>query len=147
VTPDDDTSRPEFWFSRVHHEDRQRVQEQLERCLSDKCEYQADYQIVRPDGTVKYEHSFGRPIVGRSGELVEFGGTTMDVTEQVQARIDLENAFEEIRRLKDRLQDENLALKEEIAQTSMFEEIVGTSHALRQVLALAVKAARRIPAY
>ena len=141
VTPDDDTSHPEFWFSRIHPEDRQRVQEQLERCLSDKYEYQADYRIVLADGTVKYEHSFGRPIVSRSGELVEFGGTTIDVTEQVQARIELENAFEEIRRLKDRLQDENLALKEEIAQASMFEEIIGTSHALRQVLALAVKVA------
>ena len=141
VTPDDDTSHPEFWLSRIHPEDRPRVQEQLERCLSDTCEYQADYRIALPDGTVKYEHSFGRPIVSSCGELVEFGGTTIDVTEQVQARIELENAFEEIRRLKDRLQDENLALKEEIAQASMFEEIVGTSRALRQVLALAVKVA------
>jgi hypothetical protein len=38
----------------------------------------------------------------------------------------LEKAFEEIKQLKDELYRENLALKEEIDQASMFEEIVGT---------------------
>jgi PAS domain S-box-containing protein len=141
TTSDAEASHPEFWFSRVHAEDRQRVQELFERCLKDRCPYEADYRIVLPDGSVKYHHAFGRPIVNRSGELIEFGGTTMDVTEHVQARMKLENAFEEIKRLKDRLQDENLALKEEIAQASMFEEIVGASTALRNVLALVVKVA------
>ncbi|HEX9606775.1 MAG TPA: sigma 54-interacting transcriptional regulator, partial [Gemmatimonadaceae bacterium] len=71
----------------------------------------------------------------------EFLGTAMDVTEQVQARIALENAFEEITRLKDRLHDENIALKEEIAQASMFEEVVGASAALRAVLSRVTKVA------
>jgi len=53
----------------------------------------------------------------------------------------LENAFEEITRLKDRLHDENLALKEEIAQASMFEEVVGASAALRAVLSRVTKVA------
>ena len=44
-------------------------------------------------------------------------------------------AFEEIRRLKDELQAENLVLREEIDQESMFEEIVGSSQSLRAVLA------------
>lgn len=141
VTSEEDTSRPEFWFSRIHSEERQRNQEHFERCLRDRWHYEADYRIVLPDGSVRYHHAFGRPIVDRSGELIEFGGTTMDVTEHVQARMKLENAFEEINRLKDRLQDENLALKEEIAQASMFDEIVGTSEALRRALSLAVKVA------
>src|SRR5437899_8282840 len=65
----------------------------------------------------------------------------MDVTEQVQARIALENAFEEITRLKDRLHNENIALKEEIAEVSMFEEVVGASAALRTVLSRVTKVA------
>jgi len=77
----------------------------------------------------------------QAGALKEFLGTAMDVTEQVQARIALENAFEEITRLKDRLHDENLALKEEIAQASMFEEVVGASAALRAVLSRVTKVA------
>ena len=65
---------------------------------------------------------------------MEYVGTGMDVTEQRQAQAALENAFEEIKRLKDRLQDENVALREEITQAFMFEEIVGASAALKVVL-------------
>ena len=45
-----------------------------------------------------------------------------DITEQHLASTRLEAAFEEIKRLKDRLQDENVALREEIDQAFMFEE-------------------------
>src|SRR5205807_3065082 len=51
-----------------------------------------------------------------------------------EARAELEKAFEEIKDLKDRLQDENVALREQIDQALMFEEIVGVSPALRTVL-------------
>jgi transcriptional regulator with GAF, ATPase, and Fis domain len=65
----------------------------------------------------------------------------MDVTEQRQSRVKLENAFEVIKRLKDRLHDENMALREEIDQVFMFEEIVGSSPALRTVLSNMMKVA------
>jgi formate hydrogenlyase transcriptional activator len=52
-----------------------------------------------------------------------------------------EEALQEIRALRDRLQRENVALKEEIDQTSMFEEIVGSSAPLRRVLAHVAKVA------
>ena len=51
-------------------------------------------------------------------------------------------AYAEIRRLKDQLEAENLVLREEIDQESMFEEIVGSSRALREVLARVEKVAR-----
>ena len=43
-------------------------------------------------------------------------------------------AFEEIARLKDRLQEENLVLRQELDEQSMFEEIVGSSAPLRRLL-------------
>jgi formate hydrogenlyase transcriptional activator len=58
-----------------------------------------------------------------------------------EARAELEKAFEEIKDLKDRLQDENVALREQIDQALMFEEIVGVSPALRAVLSLVSKVA------
>jgi formate hydrogenlyase transcriptional activator len=61
--------------------------------------------------------------------------------EITQARAELEKALEEIQRLKDRLQDENLALREQIDQALMFEEIVGSSPALRAVLSRVSKVA------
>jgi transcriptional regulator with GAF, ATPase, and Fis domain len=51
-----------------------------------------------------------------------------------QSEPDLETAYEEIHRLKDLLQRENLVLKEEIEQTSMFEDIVGTAPTLLALL-------------
>jgi formate hydrogenlyase transcriptional activator len=58
-----------------------------------------------------------------------------------EARADLEKAFAEINHLKDRLQDENVALREQIDQALMFEEIVGVSPALRAVLSRVSKVA------
>jgi PAS domain S-box-containing protein len=141
VNPEEDTSSPEFWLERIHRDDRQRVQAHFEGCLAERANYEDNYRIVLPDGTVKYQHSIGHPILNGSGELVEFLGTTIEITEQVEARIKLEKAFEEIKHLKDRLHDENLALKEEIDRAFMFEEIVGASPALQTVLSSIVKVA------
>jgi len=57
------------------------------------------------------------------------------------ARGELEKALEEIQLLKDRLQDENLVLREQIDQALMFEEVVGASPALRAVLSRVSKVA------
>ncbi|MEA3148596.1 MAG: formate hydrogenlyase transcriptional activator [Verrucomicrobiota bacterium] len=61
--------------------------------------------------------------------------------EITQARAELEKALGEIQRLKERLQDENLVLREQIDQAMMFEEIVGASPALRAVLSRVSKVA------
>ncbi len=65
-----------------------------------------------------------------------------DITERKRAEADLQKAVDEIKKLKDRLYEENVALREEIDKTSMFEEIVGESPALQTVLARVAKVAR-----
>lgn len=137
----EDATDLDFYFNRIHPEDRTRVRELFERCTAQKTDYAADYRIVLPDGTVKHVRATGHPILNNSGELIEFFGTTMDLTEQVQARADLERAFSEIKLLKDQLYRENLALREEVDRASMFEEIVGTSTALQAVLDRVAKVA------
>jgi PAS domain S-box-containing protein len=62
-----------------------------------------------------------------------------DITERKRADADLQKAMEEIKQLRDQLYKENIALREEIDKTSMFEEIVGDSPALRSVLARVAK--------
>jgi len=71
-----------------------------------------------------------------------------DITERKQteeklrrSQADLLEAFEEIKRLKDRLQDENLILREEIDQAFMLDDIVGSSPVLQSVLSSIVKVA------
>jgi PAS domain S-box-containing protein len=141
IGPFEDASAPELYFDRVHPEHRNRIRELFQKSQAQKIDYQADYPIVLPGGTIKNIHAIGHPVLSESGDLVEFIGTTMDVTEQWKARTELESAFEEIKRLKDRLHDENLALREQIDQAFMFEEIVGASPALQTVLSGIVKVA------
>ena len=128
-------------YSGIHPDDRSRVRETYEAAQMRKGEFDAEYRIVLRDGTIKHLHTIGHPVLNESGDVVEYIGTGMDVTEQRQAQAALQTAFEEIKRLKDRLQDENLALREEIDQASMFEEIVGASAALKSVLSHVSKVA------
>ena len=128
-------------YSGIHPDDRSRVRETYEAAQTQKGEFDAEYRIVLSDGTVKHLHTIGHAVLNESGDVVEYVGTGMDVTEQRQAQAALETAFEEIKRLKDRLQDENLALREEIDQAFMFEEIVGASPALKSVLSHVSKVA------
>jgi PAS domain S-box-containing protein len=118
----------------IHPNDRSRVKDTYEAAQRRKGEFDAEYRIVLDDGTIKHLHTIGHPVLNESGDVVEYIGTGMDVTEQRQAQAALEKAYDEIKRLKDQLQDENLALREEIDQASMFEEIVGASAALKTVL-------------
>jgi len=77
-----------------------------------------------PDGSIKYVHMVSHGLRDDLGNL-EFVGSVMDVTAA-------KRAYREIQALKDQLHKENLALKEEIDRSSMFEEIVGLSCAARR---------------
>jgi len=128
-------------YSGIHPDDRSRVRGTYEAAQTQKGEFDAEYRIVLRDGTIRHLHTIGHPVMNERGDVVEYVGTGMDVTEQRQAQAALETAFDEIKRLKDRLQDENLALREEIDQAFMFEEIVGASPALKSVLSHVSKVA------
>jgi PAS domain S-box-containing protein len=121
-------------LQRMHPEDQAKVQEAKDRATNEKSDYEVDHRIVLPDGTVKYTHTVGHPVLNAFGDVERFVCTMMDVTERKQGEEALRRAFEEIKGLKDQLYQENIALKEEIDRTSMFEEIVGASPALRVVL-------------
>ena len=121
-------------LSRVHPEDRSSFSEKVQRAIRDARDYEDDYRIIREDGTIRHLHVLAHPVKNAAGNLVEFVGTHMDVTEQHLSRKALEDALGEINSLKEQLFHENVALRQEIEETSMFEEIVGKSSALQKVL-------------
>ena len=88
----------DFLIERIHPDDRPGFEEIFRRAQIDKTDYDATYRVVYPDGAIKHIYSVAHPILNESGDLVEFVGTSMDVTEQWKARTELENAFEEIQR-------------------------------------------------
>ena len=80
-----------------------------------------------PDGSERWVLARGRTVdePGRNG--ARRMGAAFDITERKRAE-------QEIRRLKERLEEENLYLREEIFEVKGFDEIVGKSDALRYVL-------------
>ena len=64
-----------------------------------------------------------------------------DGTEHLEARTTRQSAVEELELLREQLNRENLALRDEVDRVSMFEEIVGTSSVLQAVLSRAIKVA------
>src|SRR6202043_428684 len=85
--------------NRTHPEDAKRIQELFEECEIQKTDYEADHRIVLPDGAVKHLHAIGHPIVNEKGDLVEFGGTVIDVTTAKQAEEKIRQSESELRQI------------------------------------------------
>jgi PAS domain S-box-containing protein len=73
-------------FQRIHPDDRDRLNAEVQRAVSERRDYSAAYRIVLPDGTIKHIETIGRPAFSASGELVEIVTTQIDVTERKRAR-------------------------------------------------------------
>jgi formate hydrogenlyase transcriptional activator len=101
VKPDEDMSGTEFWLSRNHPEDQKRIRELFERSEIEKTDYEADYRIVLSDGSIKHIHAVGHPVLNVSGDLVEFVGTAMDITERKQAENKIREHEVELRQILD----------------------------------------------
>jgi PAS domain S-box-containing protein len=67
---------------RMHPEDRAKVGEAKTRAIGEKSDYEVDHRILLPDGTVKYTHTVGHPVLNASGHVVQFVSTMMDITER-----------------------------------------------------------------
>src|SRR6202171_5890836 len=77
-------SREEL-LHRIHPEDLDRVVETYNRAVGERGDVEVDFRTVLPNGTMKYIHSVGHPAFNASGDLVDYVGTVMDVTEHKQA--------------------------------------------------------------
>jgi PAS domain S-box-containing protein len=128
-------------LQRIHPEDLEFVNQSFERMMREPIDSDLQHRIVLQDGSVKHVHVVSHVLQDSASQDLECVGSVMDVTEQYRARKAIENAFDEIKKLKDELYRENVALKEEIDQASMFEEIVGSAKSLKKVLEDVVKVA------
>jgi len=75
----------EEFLLRVHPDDRAQVSQSFEQFVRHKKDFELDYRIVHPVGGVRDIHAVGRAVLGHSGELMEFVGTVIDVTEHKRA--------------------------------------------------------------
>jgi PAS domain S-box-containing protein len=78
----------ESFRQRVHPEDRDRVKKSFERSLREKIDGFDEFRVLLPDGTVRHIASSGHPVLDEDGEIIEFVGTAVDVTEPKRAELD-----------------------------------------------------------
>jgi PAS domain S-box-containing protein len=87
---------------RILPEDRRRNVEAASQAIREKADFEVDFRIALPDGSIKRIHSVGHPVVGSDGDVLELIGTHVDVTEQHAAKETLQKAFDEIKKSEDR---------------------------------------------
>ena len=99
----EDTVSQQPFHDRILAEDRPRVIDVAQRAVRDKADFEVDFRIVLPDGSIRRVHSVGHPVVNSEGDLTELVGTHVDVTEQYEAKERLQRAYDEIKKSEDRL--------------------------------------------
>src|SRR5437762_5762920 len=77
--------RFEEFEGRVHPDDRARTKERFRTAIREKADFDHGFRIVHPGGGIREIHVIGHPVFSSSGDLVEFVGTMMDVTERRRA--------------------------------------------------------------
>jgi PAS domain S-box-containing protein len=91
----DPVKGPPTWeelLQRVHPEDRAKWQGTIDRAISEKSDYEVESRILLPIGTVKYLRSVGHPVLNASGDLVQFVGSSTDISQRKLAEEALRQA-------------------------------------------------------
>ena len=74
----------ELAFQLFHPDDRDRLQQAIERGVSERANIEYEHRVLLPGGSVKYLHALARALETPSGGL-EFVGVVTDITERHQA--------------------------------------------------------------
>jgi formate hydrogenlyase transcriptional activator len=111
----------------LHPDDLERTRDERQRGLSRGEPFQVEQRLRRKDGQYRWFLAHFNPLRDDEGRIIRWYATGIDI--------------EDRKRAEEKVQKENVALREEIDRSSMFEEIVGSSQALRKVLAQAARVA------
>ena len=129
------------WTSFIHPDDLPEMMTRWRASLSSGEIFQCESRVRRADGQYLWFLHRNLPLRDESGNVSMWYGASVDIEDRKRSEEKLVKAFDEIKALKEQLYRENVALKEEIDRTSMFEEIVGASDAIKRVLVLLSKVA------
>ena len=123
----EDVVTSDFRASIYHPEDLDRAREERKAGLARGLPFEIEQRVLRKDGQYCWILLRYNPFHEEQGRLVRWYATGTDIDDR--------------KRAEDRMRNENVALREDIVRSSMFEEIVGSSEALRQVLVQVSKVA------
>jgi NO-binding membrane sensor protein with MHYT domain len=116
------------WVRRIHPEDRERTMDTIEQSIREETHFELDYRTAHPDGTIKYIHAVGHPVLNASGDLVEFMGASIDMTERKRAEA-------EARESERRRREAQAELAHVTRATTLGELTASIAHEVNQPLA------------
>jgi PAS domain S-box-containing protein len=90
----------EMILQRIHPDDREVVQQTLDRVIETKADFDLEHRLLMPDGSVKHLHVLARALTTSSGNL-EFVGAMTDVTVAKQAEEKIREQEVELRQILD----------------------------------------------
>src|SRR6267143_5796679 len=123
----DEVLADDFRARVFHPDDVQRLREERHQALSDAAPFENEQRALAKDGKYRWFLIQYNPLLDETGEVIRWYATGTDIDDR--------------KRAEDRTRNENLALREQIDRDSMFEDIVGSSEALRKVLRQVTKVA------
>jgi PAS domain S-box-containing protein len=116
-----DEVRADDFRARVFHpDDVQRLREERHKSLSSSVPFENEQRALGKDGKYRWFLIRYNPLLDETGKVIRWYATGTDIDDR--------------KRDEDRTRNENVALREQIDRDSMFEDIVGSSEALRKVL-------------
>ncbi|HVN70893.1 MAG TPA: sigma 54-interacting transcriptional regulator, partial [Desulfomonilia bacterium] len=118
----------------IHPEDRDNVGQAVQNAMQLADMARIEYRIILSDGRIRWLFSLGRPHSGTSGESDRLMGVSIDITDRKFMEEQLRDRLQEIERLKEQLEKENIYLREEVSLLFEHGDIVGESKAIRRVL-------------
>ena len=91
----------EEFFQRLHPEDQPASRERFEKAIREKADFELDYRIVHPEKGIRDIHAVGHAVVDGSGNLSEYVGTVIDVTERKRREQELRQSEQDLRTITD----------------------------------------------
>lgn len=119
LTPGE-VSNQGFFARAFHPDDVERVRDERSAGLSEGVPFELEIRTLFKNGPYRWQLIQYNPLKDKSGQIIRWYATATDIDDR--------------KRTEERLHNENLALREEIDRSSMFEEIVGSSKPMRQML-------------
>ena len=123
------------WTDVVHPEDRDQAVEKWRESMATGIPGENEHRVRQANGEYRWFLARNSALRDEKGNIVRWYIVLVDIENQKRTEARLLQAVDEIKKLQDQLSKENIVLREEVDRTSMFEEIVGASPALKAVLA------------
>ena len=124
----------ERWLEVVHKDDIQQCMAAYQAGYENNRPFVLDYRVRRADGEYRWLYDTASPRFASNGEFLGYIGSAVDITDRRNAEEALQIAHEEVNKLKNQLEAENIYLQEEIRLAHNVDEIVGESNAIKYVL-------------